>query len=104
MSLSKKIAAMAAPIAVFAFLLAVPASAQAPASPKADSPKADSPKADSPKADTYPKADANLSTPASESTHKKVEAHRRHWSKKHTPGAASGTNVSHKPTVAHKVM
>jgi hypothetical protein len=94
MSLSKKIAAMAAPIAGLALLLAVPASAQAPASPKADSPKAD----------TYPKADANLSTPASESTHKKVEAHRRHWSKKHTPGTASGTNVSHKPTVAHKVM
>ncbi len=90
MSLSKKIAAMAAPIAVFAFLLAVPASAQAPAAPKA--------------ADTYPKADANVSTPASESTHKKVEAHRRHWEKKHTAGTASGTNVSHKPTVAHKVM
>jgi hypothetical protein len=89
MSLSKKIAAMAAPIAVFAFLLAVPASAQAPASPKAD---------------TYPRADANLSTPASESTHKKVDVHRRHWSKKHTPGTVSGTNVSHKPTVAHKVM
>jgi hypothetical protein len=89
MSLSKKIAAIAAPIAVFAFLLAVPASAQAPASPKAD---------------TYPKADANLSTPASESSHKKVEAHRRHWTKKHTPGAVSGNNVSHKPTVAHKVM
>jgi hypothetical protein len=99
MSLSKKIAAMAAPIAVFAFLLAVPASAQAPASPKADSPKADSPKAD-----TYPKADANISTPASESTHKKVEAHRHHWAKKHTPGTVSGTTVSHKPTVAHKVM
>jgi hypothetical protein len=89
MSLSKKIAAMAAPIAVFAFLLAVPASAQTPTPPKAD---------------TYPKADANLSTPASESTHKKVEAHRRHWSKKHTPGTVTGTNVSHKPTVAHKVM
>ena len=99
MSLSKKIAAMAAPIAVFAFLLAVPASAQAPASPKADSPKADSPKAD-----TYPKADTNVSTPASESTDKKVEAHRRHWSKKHTAGTVSGSNVSHKPTVAHKVM
>jgi hypothetical protein len=95
MSLSKKIAAMAAPVAVFAFLLAVPASAQAPASPKADAPKA---------ADTYPKADANISTPASESAHKKVEAHRRNWSKKHTAGTASGTNVSHKPTVAHKVM
>ena len=90
MSLSKKIAAMAAPIAGFAFLLAVPASAQAPASPKAD---------------TYPpKAEANFSTPTSESTHKKVEAHRRHWSKKHTPGTVTGTNVSHKPTVAHKVM
>jgi hypothetical protein len=89
MSLSKKIAAMAAPIAVFAFLLAVPALAQAPASPKAD---------------TYPKAEANVSTPASESTHKKVEAHRRHWSKKHTAGTVSGTTVSHKPTVAHKVM
>ena len=89
MSLSKKIAAMAAPIAGFALLLAVPASAQAPASPKAD---------------TYPKADANVSTPASESTHKKVEAHRHHWTKKHTPGTASGTTVSHKPTVAHKVM
>ena len=100
MSLSKKIAAMAAPVAVFAFLLAVPASAQAPGSPKAESPKAESPKA----ADTYPKADANISTPASESTHKKVEAHRRNWSKKHTAGAASGANVSHKPTVAHKVM
>jgi hypothetical protein len=94
MSLSKKIAAMAAPIAGFAFLLAVPVLAQAPASPKADTPKAD----------TYPKADANVSTPASESTHKKVEAHRRHWSKKHTAGTASGTTVSHKPTVAHKVM
>ena len=89
MSLSKKIAAMAAPIAVFAFLLAVPASAQAPASPKAD---------------TYPKADANVSAPASESTHKKVEAHRHHWSKQHTAGTVSGTTVSHKPTVAHKVM
>jgi hypothetical protein len=89
MSLSKKIAAMAAPIAGFAFLLAVSASAQAPASPKAD---------------TYPKADANVSTPASESTHKKVEAHRRQWSKKHTAGTVSGTTVSHKPTVAHKVM
>ncbi len=100
MSLSKKIAAMAAPIAVFAFLLAVPTSAQAPASPKADAPKADAPKA----ADTYPKADANVSTPASESTHKKVEAHRRHWSKTHTAGTAGGTSVSHKPTVAHKVM
>jgi hypothetical protein len=91
MSLSKKIAAMAAPVAVFAFLLAVPASAQAPASP----PKA---------ADTYPKADANVSAPSSESTHKKVEAHRHHWAKKHTPGTVSGTTVSHKPTVAHKVM
>ena len=89
MSLSKKIAAMAAPIAGLALLLAVPASAQAPTPSKAD---------------TYPKADANLSTPASESTHKKVEAHRRNWSKKHTAGAVSGTNVSHKPTVAHKVM
>ena len=89
MSLSKKIAAMAAPIAGFALLLAVPASAQAPASPKAD---------------TYPKADVNLSAPASESTHKKVEAHRRNWSKKHTAGTVTGTNVSHKPTVAHKVM
>lgn len=90
MSLSKKIAAMAAPIAGFAFLLAVPASAQAPASPKAD---------------TYPpKAEANFSTPTSELTQKKVEAHRRHWSKKHTPGTVSGTNVSHKPTVAHKIM
>ena len=89
MSLSKKIAAMAAPIAGFALLLAVPASAQAPASPKAD---------------TYPKADANVSTPASESTHKKIEAHRHHWAKKHTPGTVSGTTVSHKPTVAHKVM
>ena len=89
MSLSKKIAAMAAPIAGFAFILAVPASAQAPASPKAD---------------TYPKAEANVSTPASESTHKKVEAHRRHWSKQHTPGTVSGNNLSHKPTVAHKVM
>jgi hypothetical protein len=89
MSLSKKIAAMAAPIAGFALLLAVPASAQAPASPKAD---------------TYPKADVNLSAPASESTHKKVEAHRHHWSKKHTPGTVSGNIVSHKPTVAHKVM
>jgi hypothetical protein len=96
MSLSKKIAAMAAPIAGFAFLLAVSASAQAPASGQAPA----SPKA----ADTYPKADANVSTPASESTHKKVEAHRRHWSKKHTAGTASGTTVSHKPTVAHKVM
>jgi hypothetical protein len=94
MSLSKKIAAMAAPIAGFAFLLAVPASAQAPASPKADSPKAD----------TYPKAETNSSTPASESTHKKVEAHRHHWSKKHTPGTGGGTTVSHKPTVAHKIM
>lgn len=84
MSLSKKIATMAAPIAGFAFLLAVPASAQnAPASPKAET---------------------NVSTPASESTHKKVEAHRHHWSKKHTPGTAGGTNVSHKPTVAHKGM
>jgi hypothetical protein len=90
MSLSKKIAAMAAPIAGFALLLlAVPASAQAPASPKAD---------------TYPKADANSSAPASESTRKKVEAHRHHWTKKHTPGTVSGTTVSHKPTVAHKVM
>jgi hypothetical protein len=88
MSLSKKIAAMAAPIAGFAFLLAVSALAQTP--PKA--------------ADTYPKADANTSAPASESTHKKVEAHRRQWSKKHTAGTATGTNVSHKPTVAHKVM
>jgi len=88
MSLSKMIAAMAAPIAGFALLLAVPALAQTP--PKA--------------ADTYPKADANVSTPASASTHKKVEAHRRHWEKKHTAGTASGTNVSHKPTVAHKVM
>jgi hypothetical protein len=96
MSLSKKIAAMAAPIAVFAFLLAVPASAQAPASAQVPA----SPKA----ADTYPKADANVSTPASESTHKKIEAHRHHWSKKHTPGTVTGTNVSHKPTVAHKVM
>ncbi len=92
MSLSKKIAAMAAPIAGLAFLLAVPASAQAPA-PAAP-----------PKADTYPRADANVSTPASESTHKKVEAHRHHWSKKHTPGTGGGTTVSHKPTVAHKVM
>ena len=83
MSLSKKIAAMAAPIAGFAFLLAVPALAQAPASPKAD---------------------ANVSTPASESTHKKVEAHRRQWSKQHTAGTTSGTTVSHKPTVAHKVL
>jgi hypothetical protein len=86
MSLSKKIAAMAGPIAGFAFLLAVPASAQnarAPASPKAET---------------------NISTPASESTHKKVEAHRHHWTKKHTPGTAGGTNVSHKPTVAHKGM
>jgi hypothetical protein len=90
MSLSKKIAAMAAPIAGFAFLLAVSASAQAPAPPKA--------------ADTYPKADANVSTPASESTHKKVEAHRHNWSKQHTAGTVSGTTVSHKPTVAHKVM
>ena len=88
MSLSKKIAAMAAPIAGFALLLAVPALAQTP--PKA--------------ADTYPKADANVSTPASESTHKKVEAHRHHWEKKHTAGTASGTTVSHKPTVAHKLM
>jgi len=92
MSLSKKIAAMAAPIAGLAFLLALPASAQAPA-PAAP-----------PKADTYPRADANVSTPASESTHKKVEAHRHHWSKKHTPGTGSGTTVSHKPTVAHKIM
>ena len=53
MSLSKKIAAMAAPIAGLAFLLALPALAQAPA-PKA--------------ADTYPKADANVSAPASAST------------------------------------
>jgi len=86
MSLSKKIATMAAPIAGFALLLTVPASAQnaqAPASPKAET---------------------NVSTPASESTHKKVEAHRHHWSKKHTPGTAGGTNVSHKPTVAHKGM
>ena len=94
MSLSKKIEAMAAPIAGLAFLLAVQASAQAPASPKADTPKAD----------TYPKAEANVSTPASESTHKKVEAHRHQWTKKHTPGTVSGNNVSHKPTVAHKVM
>ena len=94
MSLSKKIAAVAAPIAGFAFLFAVSASAQAPASPKVDAPKAD----------TYPKAETNSSTPASESTHKKVEAHRHHWSKKHTPGTVTGTNVSHKPTVAHKVM
>lgn len=90
MSLSKKIAAMAAPIAGFAFLLAVSASAQAPAQPKA--------------ADTYPRADANVSAPASESTHKKVEAHRHNWSKQHTAGTVSGTTVSHKPTVAHKVM
>jgi hypothetical protein len=89
MSLSRKIAAMAAPIAGLALLVAIPASAQAPASPKAD---------------TYPKADANVSTPTTESTHKKVEAHRRHWSKKHTPGTVSGTAVSHKPTVAHKIM
>ena len=94
MSLSKKFAAMAAPIACFAFLLAVPALAQAPASPKPDAPKAD----------TYPKADANTSSPASASTRKKVEAHRHHWSKQHTPGTVSGTNLSHKPTVAHKVM
>ena len=87
MSLSKKIAAMAAPIAGFALLLAVPALAQTP-----------------PKADTYPKADANTSSPASASTRKKVEAHRHHWSKQHTPGTVSGTNLSHKPTVAHKVM
>ena len=80
---------MAAPIAGLALLLAVPASAQAPASPQAD---------------TYPKAATNASTPAPESTHKKVEAHRRHWAKKQTPGTASGTSVSHKPTVAHKVM
>jgi hypothetical protein len=99
MSLSKKIAAVAAPIAGFAFLFAVSASAQAPASPKADSPKTDATKAD-----TYPKAETNSSTPASESTHKKVEAHRHHWSKKHTPGTVTGTNVSHKPTVAHKIM
>jgi hypothetical protein len=88
MSLSKKIAAMTAPVAGFAFLLAVPALAQTP--PKA--------------ADTYPKADANMSAPSSESTHKKVEAHRHHWTKKHTAGTTSGNNVSHKPTVAHKVM
>ena len=88
MSLSKKIAAMAAPIAGFALLLAVPALAQTP--PKA--------------ADTYPKADANTSAPSSESTHKKVEAHRHQWTKKHTAGTTSGTTVSHKPTVAHKVM
>ncbi len=94
MSLSKTIAAVAAPIAGFAFLFAVSASAQAPASPKADAPKAD----------TYPKADSNVSTPASESTHKKVEAHRHHWTKQHTAGTVSGTTVSHKPTVAHKVM
>ncbi len=99
MSLSKKIAAMAAPIAGLAFLLAVSASAQAPAPPKAESPKAESPQAD-----TYPRADANMSAPASESTHKKVEAHRHNWTKKHTPGTVSGTNLSHKPKVAHKVM
>jgi hypothetical protein len=86
MSLSKKIAAIAAPIAGFAFLLAVPAAAQNAQAPAA------------------PKAETNVSTPASESTHKKVEAHRRHWSKQHTPGTASGTNVSHKPRVAHKGM
>jgi hypothetical protein len=90
MSLSKKIAAMAAPIAGLALLLAVPASAQAPAPP--------------PKADTYPKAESNSSTPSTESTHRKVEAHRHHWAKKYTPGTASGTTVSHKPTGAHKVM
>ena len=89
MSLSKKIAAMAAPIAGFALLFAVSASAQAPAPPKAD---------------TYPRAETNSSTPASASTHKKVEAHRHHWSKQHTAGTVSGTTVSHKPTVAHKVM
>jgi len=86
MSLSKKIAAMAAPIAGLAFLLAVPASAQNTQAP------------------ATPKAETNVSTPSSESTHKKVEAHRHHWSKKHTPGTAGGTNVSHKPTVAHKGM
>lgn len=89
MSLSKKIAAMAAPIVGFAFLVAVPASAQTPAPPMADS---------------YPKAEANVSTPASESALKKIAAHRHHWAKKHTPGTVSGTTVSHKPTVAHKVM
>jgi hypothetical protein len=85
MSLAKKIAAMAAPIAGVALLLAVPASAQTT------------------KASTSTKAEVNLSAPTTEAPKKKVAAHRHLWSKKHTPGTASGAAQARKPKVAHQV-
>ena len=85
MSLPKKIAAMAAPIAGVALLLAVQASAQ------------------NAKASTSPKAEVNFSAPTTEAPHKKVVAHRHLWSKKHTAGTASGTAQARKPKVAHQV-
>jgi hypothetical protein len=85
MSLPKKIAALAAPIAGVALLLAVQASAQTA------------------KASTSTKAEANFSAPTTEAPKKKVVAHRHLWSKKHTPGTASGTPTTRKPKVAHQV-
>ena len=84
MSLPKMIAAMAAPVAGVALLLALPALAQ------------------NTKASTSPKAEVNLSAPTTEAPKKKVAAHRHLWSKKHTPGTASGTAQPRKAKVAHQ--
>jgi hypothetical protein len=86
MSLPKKIAALAAPVAGVALLLALPALAQ------------------DTKASTSTKAEVNLSAPSTEAPKKKVAAHRHLWSKKHTPGTASGTPATRKPKVAHQVQ
>lgn len=66
MSLPKKFAAIAAPVAAIAFLLAVPASAQNPPAP------------------TSPKAPVDFSTSTSEAPKTKVMATRHSWTKKHT--------------------
>jgi hypothetical protein len=66
MSLPKKIAAIAAPVAAIAFLLAVPASAQTP--PAASSPK--------------PPVD--YSAGGTEAPKSKVMATRHSWTKKHS--------------------
>jgi hypothetical protein len=84
MSLPKKIAAMAAPIAGVALLLAVQASAQTT------------------KPSTSPKSEVNLSGPTAEAPQKKVTAHRHLWSKKHTAKTASSTAQPRKAKVAHQ--
>jgi hypothetical protein len=66
MSLPKKIAALAAPVAAIAFLLAVPASAQ------------------NPPASTSPKAPVDYSTSTTEAPKAKTMATRHSWTKKHT--------------------